>query len=222
MDGNRRFAKRLMLQPWKGHENGSKKVEKIVDWCLELGIKEVTLYTMSVENFNSRPKEEFNYLIKLFKEGFKRIKDDPKIHEKGVKVNFIGRTKMFDDELQNLMTNLMDETKENSNLQVNFAIAYGGRTEIVDATKKIAEKVKSGTMNVNDINEDIFENHLYIKSNPELIIRTGGDIRTSNFLPYQSTYSEWFFIKKLFPDFEKEDLVECIESFVSRNRRFGK
>ncbi len=222
MDGNRRFAKRLMLKPWKGHEWGATKVEKIIEWCIEKKVKELTLYTLSVENFNSRPKEELEYLMKIFKENFAKLREDKQVNEKGIKVNFIGRLHMFDNELQGLMKDLMENTKHNSSFTVNFAVAYGGRTEVVDAVIKIAKQVKEGKLNIDQINEDVFADNLYIPNDLDFIIRTGGNIRTSNFLPYQSAYSEWFFIDKMFPEFEKEDFIRCYEQFSNRKRRFGK
>lgn len=222
MDGNRRFAKKLLLKPWKGHELGANKVKEIIEWCLELKIKEITLYTLSIQNINSRPKEELDFLMKLFKDGFDKIKNDKNIHDKKIRINFIGRLEMLDKELQNTINTLMNKTKDYNNLTINFAVAYGGRSEIVDAVKKIATEVKENKLNIKEINEETILNKLYIKEEPDLIIRTGGDFRTSNFLPFQSTYSEWFFLKKLFPELNKEDLSKCIEQFKDRNRRFGK
>ena len=217
LDGNRRFAKKLMMKPWMGHEWGKEKVEKVLDWSKELGIKELTLYAFSVENFN-RPKEEFNYLMKLFKEAFEKVKDDPRIYENKIRINFIGRIWMFPEDVQTAMKKLMEKTKDNQNCIINFAMAYGGRTEVVDAAKKIAELVKSGKLNVEDINEDGFKDNLYISNEPDLIIRTGGEKRTSNFLPYQGAYAEWIFLEKSWPEFEKEDLVAAVED--SGNDRF--
>tara|TARA_Y100000034_G_C6856911_1_gene389558 strand:- start:1028 stop:1390 length:363 start_codon:yes stop_codon:yes gene_type:complete len=120
------------------------------------------------------------------------------------------------------MKRLIEETKDYSNHTINFAVAYGGREEIIDAVKKLGRDIESGKVDVSSINEETFENFLYMKSEPELIIRTGGDHRTSNFLAWQSTYSEWFFLQKFWPEFEKEDLVSVIDQFEKRERRFGK
>ena len=205
LDGNRRFAKRLMLKPWKGHEWGAEKVEKVLEWGNELGIHELTLYTLSLENFN-RPKTEFNYLMDLFKKEFKRLSKDPKLQEKEIKINFIGRLWMLDEELQQILKGISNKTKNNSKFTVNFAIAYGGRQEVVDATIKIAEQVKSGELDISKINEETFLNNLWSSSEPDLIIRTGGETRTSNFLNFQAAYSEWIFLEKSWPEFEKKIL----------------
>ena len=220
LDGNRRLAKKLMMKPWKGHEWGAKKVEKLLEWAISMGVEELTLYSLSIENFN-RPKLEFEYLINLFKREFKRISTDSRINEQGIKINFIGRTWMFDDELQEILSKLSDKTKNNSKLIVNFAMAYGGRQEVIDATKKIAEQVKSGKLKIEKINEAVFSENLDQSSEPELIIRTGGEKRTSNFLNFQSAYSEWIFLDKPWPEFEKKDLVSAINEFSDRKIRRG-
>jgi tritrans,polycis-undecaprenyl-diphosphate synthase [geranylgeranyl-diphosphate specific] len=221
LDGNRRFAKRLMLQPWKGHEWGAGKVEKLFDWCRELGISELTLYTFSMQNFN-RPKEEFDYLMKLFLDFFRDDKILRKIHDNRVHVNFIGRINLFPKEINSAMCDLMEATKDYSGHFVNFAMAYGGREEIVDAIKKIGKKIESGEIKDKDITEELVEKNLYTDRSPDLIIRTGGDQRTSNFLIWQSNYSEWFFVEKTWPEFEKDDLMRCVQEFSNRERRFGR
>lgn len=221
LDGNRRLARRVMMKPWKGHEWGAKKVEQLFDWALELGIKELTLYAFSVENFN-RPKIEFDYLIALFKKEFTRMLTDERLDKYKIKVNFIGRLWKFDEELQNILQLIMDKTKFNSDHIVNFALAYGGQQEVIDATKKIAEQVKSGELTIDEINKETFSDALWLKSEPELIIRTGGDLRTSNFLNFQSAYSEWIFLKKHWPEFEKEDLIAAVEEYNRRERRMGR
>ena len=219
LDGNRRFAKKLMLKPWKGHEWGKGKVEKLFEWAKELGVNELTLYAFSIQNLN-RPKEEFDYLMKLFVESFNGIKNDIKIKE--VKINFIGRINLFPKEVQKAMNELMEKTKDNIPYIVNFAMAYGGQEEVIDAVKKISEQVKEGKLDINKINEESFKDYLYLKDSPELIIRTGGEKRTSNFLNYQAAYSEWIYLEKMWPEFEKEDFEECIKEYSSRQRRFGK
>jgi len=221
MDGNRRFSKRLMMKPWKGHEWGARKVEKIVDWCKDLNINELTLYAFSVENFN-RPKKEFDYLMNLFEKEFEKFKDDPRLYKNKIKINFIGRIWMFPKEVQERMNEIMDRTKEHNNYTINFAMAYGGRTEVIDAAKKIAEQIKKGKLNIEDINEENFSRNLYMIDEPDLIIRTGGEKRLSNFLPMQGAYAELIFLDKMWPEFEKEDLIKCIEDYNQRERRFGK
>ena len=220
LDGNRRLAKKLMVKPWKGHEWGAKKVEKVIEWGNDLGISELTLYALSIENFN-RPEIEFNYLMKLFKKEFKRLKNDHQLKNKEIRINFIGRLWMLDEELQEILNDISNKTKNNSKFIVNFAIAYGGRQEVVDATIKIAEQVKSGELDISKINEETFSNSLWSSSEPDLIIRTGGEIRTSNFLNFQSAYSEWIFLEKSWPEFEKEDFISAINEYTSREIRKG-
>ncbi len=225
LDGNRRFAKKLMLKPWMGHEWGRKKVEALLDWCNELEIRELTLYAFSVENFN-RPKEEFDYIMKIFREACEQLKTDPRLREKekklGVRIRFLGRLEMFPSGIQKLMRELMDKTEKNTGLIVNFCMAYGGRQEIADAAKKMVADVEGGRLSSKDVNEETFKKYLYMADDPDLIIRTGGEHRLSGFLIYQSSYSELFFLGKTWPEFEREDLVKIIEEFKGRERRFGK
>lgn len=221
LDGNRRFSKKLMMKPWKGHEWGAKKVEKLFDWCKELGIKELTLYSFSIQNFN-RPKEEFAFLMKIFEDEFGRLLEDKRIIDDKLKINFIGRINMFPQKVQELMRKLMEKTKDQTGFRINFAMAYGGRSEVIDAVIKIAQQIKNGKLDIESINEESFNKYLYMDSEPDLIIRTGGEKRTSNFLIWQSYYSEWIFLDKMWPEFEKEDLVTAINDFTQRERRFGK
>jgi tritrans,polycis-undecaprenyl-diphosphate synthase [geranylgeranyl-diphosphate specific] len=217
LDGNRRFAKRLMLEPWKGHEYGAKKVDKLLDYAKELGIKEVTLYCLSVENLKSRPKKELEYLFKLFKKEFRDM-DRDKIERTKTKIRFIGNISLLPKDLKEECEKLEKETEKNNGFIVNFAIAYGGKQEIIELIKRIIKK----KISPEKIDEKIIKENLYLEDEPDMIIRTGGEIRTSNFLPWQSAYSEWFFLKKFWPEFDKKDLKECIEEFKSRKRNFGK
>ncbi len=221
LDGNRRFARRLMAKPWKGHEFGKEKVKKLLKWCSELGIREITLYAWSVENFN-RPKAEFEYILKLFKEAFEEAMTDKTIHEKKIRINFLGRLYMFPKDIRDSMNRLMELTKDYDGHIVNFCMAYGGRQEIVDAARKMASDLENGSVKPEDVNEETFKKYLYTPDEPDLIIRTGGDKRLSGFLLYLSSYSEIFFLDKMWPEFEKDDLVACISDFRKRGRRFGR
>ena len=213
LDGNRRFAKKLMLEPWKGHELGAGKIENLLDWLNELGIRQVTLYCFSLENFN-RPKKEFDFLMKLFKKEFLKLEKDNRVNENKIKIRFIGKKELFDKELQELMNKLEEMTKNYNDYVINFAIGYGGRQEIVEAVKSLKE---SGE----EINEENLRKNLWLSEDIDLVIRTGGEKRTSNFLPWQSVYSEWIFLDKTWPEFNKEDLINCIKEFNNRKRRFG-
>jgi tritrans,polycis-undecaprenyl-diphosphate synthase [geranylgeranyl-diphosphate specific] len=220
LDGNRRFAKRLNLDPWKGHELGEKKIRTLLEWCRELGVSELTLYAFSMQNFN-RPKLEYDFLMKLFKKSCESLLNED-LTKHGLKVNFIGRIELFPKDLQELMHKVMEKSRNNTKYTLNMAMAYGGREEITDALKLLTNDVKSGKLNVDSINDSTLSNYLYMKDEPDMIIRTGGEHRTSNFLPWQSIYSEWFFLTKHWPEFEKEDLIECIKEFSKRERRMGK
>ncbi|MBD3318785.1 di-trans,poly-cis-decaprenylcistransferase [Candidatus Woesearchaeota archaeon] len=222
LDGNRRFARRLMMQPWKGHEWGAKKVRQLMEWSQELGVKELTLFAFSMQNFN-RPQKEFDYLMKVFSTEFDNLqqKDNlQQLQEKGIRIRFIGRTHLFPQDIHEKMKQLEEKTKDNNNYRVNFAMAYGGQEEILDAISAMADKIRTG--DIKEITKDLFEQHLYMSSEPDLIIRTGGDKRTSNFLTWQSWYSEWLFLDKFWPEFEREDLVRAVNDFNERERRFGK
>ncbi len=221
MDGNRRFAKRLLAKPWEGHEWGVKKVERVLKWCEEYKIKELTLYTFSIQNFD-RPKKEFNYLMEIFKENFDKLLKDERVYNNKIRINVIGRIWKFPEEVQKSLYNIMEATKKHDKYIINFAMAYGGREEVIDAATKIAEKIKEGKLDVKQINEEIFKDNLYLKSEPDLIIRTGGEKRISNFLSFQGAYSEYIFVDKMWPDFEKEDFVTCLHDYSERKRRFGK
>ena len=222
MDGNRRFARRLMMKPWMGHEWGAKKVHKVLEWSKELGVKEVTFYAFSIQNFQ-RPEKEFNYLMDVFCKEFDNLmKEEEKLKKEGLRINFIGRLDMFPEKVHSRMLKLMEMTKDNMGHTVNFAMAYGGREEVLDAVHKIAEQVKKGELDVDAINEESFANNLYLNSEPDLIIRTGGEKRISNFLTWQNTYSELIFLDKHWPEFEKEDYIAAIQEYTSRERRFGR
>lgn len=221
LDGNRRYAKKLHLQPWKGHEFGVKKLENLFEWCRELGIKELTLYSFSTENFK-RSRQEKDFLFNIFKHEFNNMKYRQDIFKNKIRVKVIGRLDMFPKDISKAMLDIMEKTKNHKNFTVNFAMAYGGRQEITDAVKKIAKGVEKGKIKVNSINENLITKNLYLQSEPDILIRPGGEFRLSNFLIWQSAYSELFFIDKLWPEFTKDDLIRCIEEFNKRERRFGR
>ncbi len=222
MDGNRRFAKRLMKNPWQGHAWGAKKVEKVLDWCLEMKIPQVTLWSFSIENMN-RPKIEFNYLMDIFEKEFLEVVNKEKIHKNKVRINVIGRTDLLPRRVQDAIRKAEDATKDYSDYTINFAIAYGGREEILNATKKIAAAVRDNNLKIEQLDEKTYRKFLYTNGtpDPDLVIRTSGEQRTSGFLIWQTAYSELYFCKKLWPEFEKEDLVKAIDSYKLRKRRFG-
>ena len=206
-----------MMKPWMGHEWGFKKVEKLLEWITEFKfIKELTLYAFSMQNFN-RPKNEFKHLMEIFNGMCDRFLDDSRLMKNKIRINFIGRTHLLPVDLQEKMKKLFEKTKNNKRYIINIALAYGGREEVIDAIKKMIKNRE-----IDEINEKNFAKNLYTKSEPDIIIRTGGDKRTSNFMIWQSAYSEWFFIEKTWPEFEKEDLIKIIKEYKLRERRFGK
>lgn len=225
-DGNRRLARRLLQKPWKGHEWGFEKIKKIMEWAKESGIKMITFYTLSLENLNKRPKRELNYLFGIARKELDDIIENREntIHRDRIKLNFIGRLDLLPKELQEKMKRVSELTKNYSNQYVNLAIAYGGRQEIIDALRRIAADVKRGLVGANKINESLFRQYLWTNGfkDPDLIIRTGGEKRLSNFLPFQSAYSELVFVDSLWPEFSREDFVKAINDYMERERRFGK
>jgi len=215
LDGNRRFAKQKGKESWKGHDSGADNFEKFLEWTRDLGVKEITAYILSTENLK-RDKQELDHLFDLFKKWFEKFKDSKEIHDNKVKIKFIGELNLVPEEIRKKALELEEKTKNYNNYILNFCFAYGGRLELVHAFNKL---LKQGIKEVKE--EDITKN-LWLSSEPELIIRTGNSIRTSNFLPWQSAYSEWIFLEKLWPEFTKEDLISCLENFNSRKRNFGK
>jgi len=215
LDGNRRFAKKSNLGPLKGHEYGVKTVWDIFDWAKDLGIKELTLYAFSTENFK-RSKREVEYLMDIFLREFDKLMKSGNLEKNEIRIRFVGRLQMFDENLRNKMEELMDYTKDFDNFTANFCMAYGGRLEIVDSVNKL---IKQG---VKEVDEDMIFKNLYLQSEPDLIIRTS-EQRISNFLMWQSAYSEIIFLPdKLWPEFTKQDLIDCVEEFKRRKRRYGK
>jgi len=221
LDGNRRYAKKLGLSPWEGHKFGAEKIKDILKWCRELGVEELTLYTFSVDNFK-RPEAEKKAIFELFMKNISGMKNSKELKKNDVRVRFIGRLEMFPESIQREMHEVMEQTKNNSRFKINFAMAYSGRAEITDAFKKIIQKIKNKEINEKDIAESLISENLYLSSAPDILIRPGGEKRISDFLLWQNSYTELFFIDKLWPEFEKEDLIKIIEEFKSRERRFGK
>ena len=219
MDGNGRWAKKRGLARSLGHSAGAKNLKKLLRHIYKRGIKCVSVYAFSTENFK-RSKEEVDYLMKLFIKMFKTnakefIKDK-------IKVVFSGSRNNLSEELNNAMDDLEEKTKDFENGIFNVCLNYGGRSEIIDATKKIAKLVKDGKLAIEDIDEEVLDNNMYNRL-PDLdfVIRTSGEMRTSNFMPWQSTYAEYYFPDTLFPDFDEKQFDIAIEEFQKRSRRFG-
>jgi tritrans,polycis-undecaprenyl-diphosphate synthase [geranylgeranyl-diphosphate specific] len=224
LDGNRRWASEKELDPWLGHEAGAKKVEQLLDWCHKLGVKSITLYAFSTENFR-RTKNEIEEIMRIAEEEFRKILVDERIHKNKVRVKVIGRVNLLPESLQKLITDVEKATQDYDEHYLNIAFAYGGRAEIVDAARKIAKKVKGGELNPEKVDEQLFEQYLYTshmpKQDPDLIIRTSGEERLSGFLLWQSAYSEFCFLDVYWPDFRSIDLLRAVRTFQKRKRRFG-
>jgi di-trans,poly-cis-decaprenylcistransferase len=220
LDGNRRWAKERGLFPTKGHEKGAKTLEEIAIYANEIGLKYLTVYIFSTENWK-RSKEEVTFLMGLFKSYFTKL--SKKMNSKNIKIKFFGSEEEITDELKKLKDDVENITKGATGLQLNLCFNYGGRREIVETVKKISNKVKNGEILVDDITEELFSRNLYSEGieDPDIMIRTSGEKRLSNFLPWQLTYTEFFFLDKYWPDFKKEDLNGIISEYETRDRRMG-
>lgn len=221
MDGNGRWAKKKGLPRTVGHTNGAKALQRVVEACQKFGIKTLTVYAFSTENW-ARPKEEVDFLMKLFLNYL--TNQSKKLIENKIKFNVLGDKSRFDEKIQKAMKELEFSTKDFSEFTLNVAMNYGGHAEILKATREIAQDLKSGKISIDDITEDLFESHLYTcgQPAPDLIIRTSGEQRLSGFLLWQSSYSEFYFPQIHFPDFNEEHLKIAIEEYTKRDRRYGK
>lgn len=221
MDGNRRWAKEKGMIPSLGHKAGADNLKKVAEACEQLGIKHLTVFAFSTENWK-RSKDEVKYLMDLFLSYAKSFRK--RLNEKNYRVRMSGDKSALSEELQEEITYIENETKNNDGLTINLAINYGGRAEIINATKIIAEQVKEGKILVDDINEELLSTNMqtFDSPDPDLIIRTGGEKRLSGFLIWQSAYSEFYFTKVYWPDFDGEELKKAIIEYSNRKRNFGK
>jgi len=223
LDGNRRWASSLGFSPEYGHEAGYKTLKDALNWFWELGVKEVTVYALSTENLNKRSSDEISHILTLSTKGFLELADSKDVYEKGVKVKVIGDISKFSDQVKTAIKTVEERTAHNSPHLLQIALGYGGRDEIIRAVRTIAEKVKKGEMAPEDISEDTISSCLYTAgaSDPDVIIRTGGEERLSNFLLWQSSYSELIFLDVYWPQFRKIDLYRIIRTYQTRKRRYG-
>ena len=220
MDGNRRWAKNNNLEISLGHKKGAENLENITKYCNEIGIKYLTVYAFSTENWK-RSKEEVGALMKLLQaylENFMKRSD-----ASNVKIQIIGDRSNLSLPIKKGIEAVENKTKNNTGTVLNIAFNYGGRDEIVKAVKNIALNIKNKNIDIEDINEELISNNLYTKNipDPDLMIRTSGELRTSNFLPWQLVYSEFYFSEKYWPEFTRQDLDKAIEEYNRRNRKFG-
>jgi undecaprenyl diphosphate synthase len=221
MDGNGRWAKQKGMMRAFGHENGSKSVRMTVETCARLGIENLTLYAFSTENWN-RPKLEVDTLMKLLVSSMR--KEFKTINENNIKVNAIGNLEMLPKRVYSELQDVIEKTKNNSRMTLTLALSYGSREEIVNTVKILCDKVKNNIISIDAIDESIINQHLYTQNLPDvdLLVRTSGEYRISNFLLWQIAYAELYFTDVLWPDFKEEDLYEAIASYQKRERRFGK
>lgn len=223
MDGNGRWAKQRGLKRTEGHKVGAEVFRDIAKYCSDLGIKHVTFYAFSTENWK-RSKTEVTAIMNLFRKYLDEMQRRAEENEEaGYNIRFIGSRKGMPKDIVKLMDTVEERSKDKSNTYVNLAINYGGRAEIVESVKKIAQRVKDGTLKIDDITEDTVSSGIYTagQPDPDLIIRPSGEYRLSNFLLWQSAYSEIYIDDVLWPDYKKEDLDKALEAYAKRNRRFG-
>ncbi len=223
MDGNGRWAKNRNLPRSEGHKQGAKTFRRITEYCADVGIEYVTFYAFSTENW-SRPKEEVNALMKLFKEYLLEADDREKENDiRQSRIKFIGERDGIPKDLLRLIDTAEKKSKKYNKITVNIALNYGGRAEITHAVKEIAEQVKKGKLSLDDISEDTVSQNIYTASqpDPDIIVRPSGEFRLSNFLTWQSAYSEFWFSDILWPDFTEENVNEILFDYQKRNRRFG-
>jgi tritrans,polycis-undecaprenyl-diphosphate synthase [geranylgeranyl-diphosphate specific] len=225
LDGNRRWASERNLKNEEGHKLGAIVGENFLDWCLELDIKTVTVFIFSAENFQ-RSKNEVEDILSLIEKYAVKLGSDPRIHNKKVRIKAIGRLDYLPQSLKQVLDEIEDATKEYDGHYLNLAVSYGGRAEIIDAAKRIAQEAQEDRIGIDEINEKSFTKYLYTahlpNPYPDLMIRTSGEERLSGFLLWQSAYSELCFIDVCWPEFRKIDLLRAVRTYQKRVRRFGK
>ena len=221
MDGNGRWAKSRGEERTFGHKNAISAVRNAISACDKVGVEYLTLYTFSTENWN-RPNDEVDTLMSLLSETL--LKEAAELFSKGVRLHVIGEVEKLPTLVREQLLNVVELTKENSKGNLVLALSYGSKREILNAVKEIAQEVKEGKISAEDINEKLFENHLYTKDLPpvDLLIRTSGEVRISNFLLWQIAYAELQFLDIFWPDFQEEHLYQCIINYQNKERRFGK
>lgn len=220
MDGNRRWAKEKGLDTKLGHKAGAETLEKIASYANEIGLKYLTVYAFSTENWK-RTKEEVGALMVLLEYYLDKFLNRESL--RNIKIRVLGDIENLDKSLKDSINRIVEKSKNNTGLTLNIAFNYGGRAEILKAVKDICKKVKDNEIGIEEINEDIFSQNLYtaFEPEPDLLIRPGGEQRISNFLLWQSAYTEFLFLEKYWPDFTEQDLLEAIKVFERRNRKFG-
>ncbi|MGC8569440.1 MAG: polyprenyl diphosphate synthase [Nitrososphaeria archaeon] len=225
MDGNRRWANERKLPSWEGYRFGADAAEKFFLWSIEFGIKTLTFYALSQDNLLKRNSKEIESILSNMYEKLEKLEKSGLIQKHKVRIKTLGSKEMLPDWLREKFERLENYTKNNDGIVLNIAVAYSGRYEILNAVKEIAKEVKEGKLNVDEIDEKVFESKLYTGDlpypEPDLIIRTSGEMRLSDFLLYQSSYSEMMFIDAYWPDMRKIDFLRILRTYKKRKRRFG-
>lgn len=223
LDGNRRFANEKGINALKGHIFGADKLEEVIGWCQELGVKHVTVYAFSKENF-ARTDEEVKSLMELLASRFRAVVKDGRIHKYKIRVRAIGDLGSLPEQVQRAIDEAQEATQAYDGNTLNIAVGYGGRAELAEAMRKICEHIKKGEITLGEVNESLISDYLYTAGlpDPDLIIRTSGEERLSGFLLWQSAYSELYFCEANWPAFSKIDFLRAIRTYQNRNRRFGK
>ena len=224
MDGNRRFAHEMLeASAEEGHRLGKDKLNEVIHWCLDMRIRYLTVYAFSVENFR-RDAREVEFLMDLLETSLYEFADDDEVREKGVSLRMIGDRSMLSESVNEAIDYAESKTKDHDNLKLNLAVAYGGRQEIVDSVRRISEKVRNGELDPDDIDEVLVGSYMTTGDipDPDLILRTSGEVRISNFLLWQMAYSELFFMDVYWPSFRRIDLLRAVRSYQNRKGRYGK
>lgn len=223
MDGNRRYAKEHGKDVREGHLEGKERIRDVLNWCMKTGVRTLTVYAFSTENFN-REEGEVEFLLNLIESSLKELSEDSQVIQNRVRLKVIGERDLIPPDMMETILAVEEKTKDFEKYQFNMAIAYGGRQEIVGAVKEIAERVKAGELDIESIDEDLISKYMYTSdiSDPELILRTSGELRLSNFLLWQLAYSELYFTDVYWPSFRYIDFLRAIRSYQQRSRRFGK
>lgn len=222
MDGNRRYAKEMGLNPLEGHQHGREKLKEVIEWCLDVDLKVLTVYAFSTENFK-RAQKEVKHLMGLFERNFKILAEDKRVNKYKIRVRVFGQLDLLPKKVQKSIDAVMERTKHHDRYYYNMCVAYGGRQEIVDAIRNIAIDVRDGKIPVKKIDENLVSSYLYTQDvpDPDLIIRTSGEERISNFLLWQMAYSELYFTDVFWPGMTKIEFLQAIRSFQLRKRRVG-
>ncbi len=222
MDGNRRFAESFGLGASDGHVRGRDKLEEMLDWCLEANIRVLTVYAFSTENLYREP-DEVDKLMDLFEINFRRAAEDPRVHEHRIRIRAIGNVDLLPDRVQEAIRYAEEVTKDFDQYSFNLAVAYGGREEILNAIRHLAQDACDGKLDIDDLDEQTFTRYLYTSElpDPDLVLRTSGEERISNFLLWQLAYSELYFTDVYWPGFRKVDFLRALRAYQMRKRRYG-